>query len=1205
MAILKRAALLLLLFPLPLLAQGTYTAASTAESDVNAVINGPTHVAVNGDIIQIPCSGTQSVTWTSTLAISASITLTALGGTPNTTPSTFGAGTNCLTIRHNVANFAPLFQLTPTYAATNNVTTVQNINIDPFTGSTGLGNPFVIEGAGTSSGMPQVRIDNIGFGIGVQWNEAGNTFHSVQMILVDNVVGVADHNTLPTGSSVELSSVQMSSYLGVGLWGDNSWAQPDSMGGANNWFEENNSIYMTSLVLNDCTESGPSYSNSGGCRVVNRFNHVTENGAFALTGVHGLDTAGRPRSGRHTETYGNVVSCINTACGDAFASFRGGTGILFGNTGNTSAGGFFSQLFDATPYRVVFNASGWGGCGDATSGNAFGPTDTNDGVNYYPGSGSATAASGSSGAILNVSGTPWTGNQWVNFGAPYDVWDVTQGFVAEITANTTNSITVIPGIPEQANNFAVGDSFQIRRATVCTDQAGRGQGNYVSGQPNPSPASAINQALDPMYDWNNVVNPATQLTQQVGTYSARVIINRDYLTDNWKTRGQSAPTVQTSSTAPFDGSGSSGQGVGWGTLANRPTCGGGCLTNAGYFATDQGSWNTSGNGFGQGILYTWNGSAWVTHYTPYTYPHPLIPGGTPQAAAPTFTPAGGSYTSTQTVTISSITASNSITYGTAAIGSTCTPGTSYTTPVSIASTEQLCAYATASGFTQSNTTTQTYNIGSITLVAAPAAVDITCSPTCAAQTPFASLQSGDLVVIAATALVKSPSALNPISSVSCSPSCGTWVLPGANCQAFTSASEGIDCAYVLSASAATNPSITVTMANSGAGVESLHFRQYRTSQSNGFSLDGTPSTTTSVGCTTCSTPNLTLTGNNDVLVAWGSPANVFTGVSSPFGNAVLDANATGTVSADILNTTSGTGAGFTQNASGTAALGTIAFTDLATSICGNPTQKGPPTNPTFTFSNPSLAAGTYNIGFSSPTAGCSMFMTLNGSAPTCASTAYSDQSISSTTTMRVIACKTGFTSSQVQGGTWTISGASSFALTVSATNGTINATNNCVTSSGYSSGTTIGPCTATPNTNYAFASWSGTGSAPASSTTNPLSFNITAPSTLTANFVQITTATPVATPCGIGNCGIYAGNVTVTLSSTTAGATITYCLSASPGCTPTTTYSSPFTITAPTIKYLTAFANASGLQQSPTASWSYTLVTPPTNIQVTIGGVNF
>src|SRR6267143_2315526 len=75
--------LALLLFLVPSSkAQGTFTAASSAESDVSAVINGPTHTAVNGDVIKIPCSGTQTVTWTSTLSTTASIKITALGGTP-------------------------------------------------------------------------------------------------------------------------------------------------------------------------------------------------------------------------------------------------------------------------------------------------------------------------------------------------------------------------------------------------------------------------------------------------------------------------------------------------------------------------------------------------------------------------------------------------------------------------------------------------------------------------------------------------------------------------------------------------------------------------------------------------------------------------------------------------------------------------------------------------------------------------------------------------------------------------------------------------------------------------------------------------------------------------------------------------------------------------------------------------------------------
>ena len=50
----------------PAHAQGTFTAASCNRSDVNAVINGPTHTAVNGDTIIIPAG---SCTWTSGITI--------------------------------------------------------------------------------------------------------------------------------------------------------------------------------------------------------------------------------------------------------------------------------------------------------------------------------------------------------------------------------------------------------------------------------------------------------------------------------------------------------------------------------------------------------------------------------------------------------------------------------------------------------------------------------------------------------------------------------------------------------------------------------------------------------------------------------------------------------------------------------------------------------------------------------------------------------------------------------------------------------------------------------------------------------------------------------------------------------------------------------------------------------------------------------
>lgn len=97
-------------------------------------------------------------------------------------------------------------------------------------------------------------------------------------------------------------------------------------------------------------------------------------------------------------------------------------------------------------------------------------------------------------------------------------------------------------------------------------------------------------------------------------------------------------SAQTSATSPFNGT----TGMGFGTLANRPTT---CTAtpsaaDAGaggvaYWATDQGSWNTSStNPYGvqqngaDGVLYRCSATnTWTTDYTPYTYPHPLQGGG--------------------------------------------------------------------------------------------------------------------------------------------------------------------------------------------------------------------------------------------------------------------------------------------------------------------------------------------------------------------------------------------------------------------------------------------------------------------------------------------------------------------------------------------------------------------------------------------------
>lgn len=86
-------------------------------------------------------------------------------------------------------------------------------------------------------------------------------------------------------------------------------------------------------------------------------------------------------------------------------------------------------------------------------------------------------------------------------------------------------------------------------------------------------------------------------------------------------------SAQSSPTSPFNGT----TGMGFGTLANRPTT---CTTSTepgagvGYFATDQGP---------QGTLYTCSATnTWTVYYVPYTYPHPLqVAGRSGSVAAPT------------------------------------------------------------------------------------------------------------------------------------------------------------------------------------------------------------------------------------------------------------------------------------------------------------------------------------------------------------------------------------------------------------------------------------------------------------------------------------------------------------------------------------------------------------------------------------------
>jgi hypothetical protein len=146
----------------------------------------------------------------------------------------------------------------------------------------------------------------------------------------------------------------------------------------------------------------------------------------------------------------------------------------------------------------------------------------------------------------------------------------------------------------------------------------------------------------PLYTWNNVFTddgsqmflsydpPATGTTPN-GTFPPNNCVTQpagtcDYSSIHMKANREFYDAVSTNAnstpSSPFNGT----TGMGFGTLANRPTT---CTTSTetafgngaagvGYFATDVGA---------QGTLYTCSATnTWSIFYTPYTYPHPLVSG---------------------------------------------------------------------------------------------------------------------------------------------------------------------------------------------------------------------------------------------------------------------------------------------------------------------------------------------------------------------------------------------------------------------------------------------------------------------------------------------------------------------------------------------------------------------------------------------------
>ena len=263
----------------------------------------------------------------------------------------------------------------------------------------------------------QFRMDNVRFRLTMT---SGLFFHH-------NVWGVVDHSVFELGDWGFGVYVHHEGWNNSGDFGDASWADVTSLGTNRALFFEDN-VFTTNL-------KGAAIDGWSGSRMVFRNNTLRN----AVITNHGSETAGRWRSQRSFEVYNNRIT-YDAMQWASMVGIRGGTGVIFNNTGVVSGSGDTNVLADLNNLRTSDKGRDFGPWGDCTGSNV------------------------------------WDGNQ--------------------------NS----SGYP-------------------CLDQPGRGRGDMMSNF-SPTPARWPNQALEPVYGWNNTLNG--QISNIQTNAPTVIVVNRDF-----------------------------------------------------------------------------------------------------------------------------------------------------------------------------------------------------------------------------------------------------------------------------------------------------------------------------------------------------------------------------------------------------------------------------------------------------------------------------------------------------------------------------------------------------------------------------------------------------------------------------------------------------------------------------------------------------
>jgi hypothetical protein len=541
----------------------------------------------------------------------------------------------------------------------------------------------------------------------------------------------------------------------------------------------------------------------------------------------------------------------------------------------------------------------------------------------------------------------------------------------------------------------------------------------------------------------------------------------------------------------------------------------------------------------------------------------------PVLPTPTFTPAAGTYASSQTVTIGDATSGTTIYYTTN--GTTPTASSSvYSGPITVSASETIEAIAVETGYTSSTAAMAAYTIASAT--GFPPAV----SASCFQGSSSSSLTIGPINTIGATAIAIVVGSLNDISSV-------TDNMGNGNAIGLTAASGGSpnnQIFYWQTPNVGSGHTFAVNGSSGLYGSACVLVMSGITGTYSGVHS----ANSAGYGSASCQAGSIT-PANGPQIVITGF------GVYTPTGTPTLDSSYTvGAYQAGTAGSAYGEAAGYIIQPSGATTNPNWNWGNNASSpscviaAFGGGTGVPIAATPTFTPGTGSYTSS-QTVTISDATAGTTIYYTTNGTTPTASSTAYSSPiTVSASETLEAIAVETGCTNSPAATAAYTINPVLP-APSFSPAAGTYT-TSQSITISDATAGTTIYYTTNGTMPTTSSSVYSGPITVSASETLQAIAVQ-TGYATSAAASAAYTINLPAATPTFSPAAGTYSSAQTVTISSTTPPATIYYTTNGSTPTTSSAVYSGPITVSS--TETLQAIAVATGYSTSAAGSAAYTI----------------